>query len=194
MSESNSIKPVEYRDLSPFGFPGYRVGDDGSVWSCRKIGKRGTGNGRGCVGIVGDEWKRMRGSRKQDDHLAITMPDKRQVFVHTLVLLAFVGPRPEGMEACHFPDRNPANNQLDNLRWGTRKENAEDCLKHGTQRRGETSGKAKITEDVVKAIRTEYVPPSKGYRGNGVAVARKYGIGVSTLYHIIKRETWDHVA
>jgi hypothetical protein len=51
--------------------------------------------------------------------------------VHHLVLLAFVGPRPNGMEALHG-DGNKANNRLDNLRYGTRSENQHDRAKHGT--------------------------------------------------------------
>lgn len=50
--------------------------------------------------------------------------------VHSLVMEAFVGPRPEGMEVCHN-DGNPANNHLSNLRYGTRSENCMDRVKHG---------------------------------------------------------------
>ncbi|WP_040828884.1 NUMOD4 motif-containing HNH endonuclease [Nocardia jiangxiensis] len=54
----------------------------------------------------------------------------RSYMVHRLVLLAFVGPPPPGTECCHF-DGNPANNRLDNLRWGTRSENMRDRVRHG---------------------------------------------------------------
>ena len=50
--------------------------------------------------------------------------------VHTLVLEAFVGPRPEGMEGLHFDDIK-ANNQLGNLRWGTTAENSFDAVRNG---------------------------------------------------------------
>ena len=46
--------------------------------------------------------------------------------VHVLVLLAFIGPCPEGMEGCHYPDTNKANNRLSNLRWDTHAENMKD--------------------------------------------------------------------
>ena len=42
--------------------------------------------------------------------------------VHVLVLLAFVGPCPKGMECIHL-DNNRANNNPHNLKWGTRSEN-----------------------------------------------------------------------
>lgn len=45
--------------------------------------------------------------------------------VHTLVLEAFVGPRPSGHVACHYDDV-PTNNRVDNLRWGTYEDNAAD--------------------------------------------------------------------
>lgn len=51
--------------------------------------------------------------------------------VHRLVLTTFVGPCPEGSEACHG-DGDPTNNRLDNLRWGTHLENEADKKRHGT--------------------------------------------------------------
>lgn len=50
--------------------------------------------------------------------------------VHRLVLEAFVSPRPEGMEGCHY-DGDPSNNAVGNLRWDTRTANAADMLRHG---------------------------------------------------------------
>lgn len=52
-------------------------------------------------------------------------------YVHTAVLEAFVGPAPEGTECCHG-DGDPANNELGNLRWGTKSENRFDSVRHGT--------------------------------------------------------------
>jgi hypothetical protein len=52
------------------------------------------------------------------------------VGVHVLVLLAFVGPRPTGMHACHY-DCNPQNNRLSNLRWDTPLGNMMDSVRLG---------------------------------------------------------------
>lgn len=52
-------------------------------------------------------------------------------YVHRLVLEAFVGPCPDGMEACHG-DGVRTNNALRNLRWDTRSENHRDKVRHGT--------------------------------------------------------------
>lgn len=53
------------------------------------------------------------------------------VRVHRLVLLAFVGPPPPGMECCHN-DGDASNNRLENLRWGTKSDNMHDRVRHGT--------------------------------------------------------------
>lgn len=50
--------------------------------------------------------------------------------VHQLVLEAFMGPRPPGKEALHWDD-DRTNNQLSNLRWGTRSENLHDLIRNG---------------------------------------------------------------
>ena len=72
--------------------------------------------------------------------------------VHILVLEAFVGLCPAGMEACHC-DGNSGNAALSNLRWGTPVENAADRCRHGTQALGVRHGNARLTEDQVREIR-----------------------------------------
>jgi len=54
----------------------------------------------------------------------------KNVRVAKLVLLAFVGPRPDGMEVLHWDD-DPNNNHLTNLRYGTRSENLHDRVRNG---------------------------------------------------------------
>lgn len=54
--------------------------------------------------------------------------------VHRLVLEAFVGPCPDGMEACHNDD-NPFNNHLRNLRWDTHQSNCADRSEIGKTRK-----------------------------------------------------------
>lgn len=53
-----------------------------------------------------------------------------QKFVHIAVLEAFVGPRPEGHQGLHWDD-DQQNNVLENLRWGTRSDNAKDRVRNG---------------------------------------------------------------
>jgi hypothetical protein len=75
------------------------------------------------------------------------------VWVHRLVLEAFVGPCPPGMEGCHNNGIG-TDNRLANLRWDTRKNNAADKVAHGTHNRGERHYRAKLTRRDAEAIRT----------------------------------------
>lgn len=51
--------------------------------------------------------------------------------IHRLVLEAFMGPCPPGMECCH-KDLDRSNEALSNLRWDTRSANTLDAVKHRT--------------------------------------------------------------
>jgi hypothetical protein len=122
MSTGDYTAPA-VRYLPVEGDPGYRVGDDGSFWS--RIRHR-----RGDQVWYGD-WKRLEPTPQYWGHIAVRVGRIGYRFVHRLVLEAFVGPCPEGMECRHL-DGDPANNRLENLRWGTHRENAADQVRHGT--------------------------------------------------------------
>ena len=55
---------------------------------------------------------------------------RRTASIHRLVLAAFVGPQPEGMEGCHN-NGIPSDNSLTNLRWDTLSSNRLDMVTHG---------------------------------------------------------------
>lgn len=139
MALVDSAKPeiVEFRDLESLGFPGYGVSSNGVVWSCRRNNPRGRGLGRGSRGGIGDKWKPLSPggrTKKGRGHLQVSMVSKdgkiRSYPVHIIVLLVFVGPRPEGMNGCHNND-NPFDNRLSNLRWDTVSANRKDAYRNG---------------------------------------------------------------
>lgn len=59
---------------------------------------------------------------------------RRSAKVHHLVLEAFVGPRPEGLECCHG-NGDPTDNRLENLRWDTFEANVADRVAGGKGRK-----------------------------------------------------------
>lgn len=54
----------------------------------------------------------------------------RSVQVHQLVALAFLGPRPDGLQVCHYND-DPTDNRVANLRYDTPAANVADSIRNG---------------------------------------------------------------
>jgi hypothetical protein len=128
---------------------------------------------------------------------------------HQLVMLAFVGPCPEGMEVRHL-DGNPSNNRLENLAYGTSKENAADSIKHGTKQfgakklsehmkqkyaaglgpdnKGEANGFSKLTSDDVHQIRN--------FKTQGAtlkAIGMLFDLDYRHVWKIVHKKAWAHV-
>lgn len=100
----------------------YEVSDLGRVRSVPRIDALG----RHKKGVVLSLWVDSKGRPHAN------LRQKRHT-VSRLVLAAFVGPQPDGMEGCHN-DGNPGNNRRGNLRWDTRSSNTKDAVEHGTHR------------------------------------------------------------
>lgn len=77
---------------------------------------------------------------------------KTTFYVHRLVLFTFSG-KPKKNQECRHLDGNRQNAKLNNLKWGTGKENWEDRIKHGTHQFGEKNPNRKLNELQVKVIR-----------------------------------------
>lgn len=89
------------------------------------------------------------------DRLAVRLVHEgigKSVFVHKLVLLAFVGPCPQGMECCHW-NGVASDNRLLNLRWDTHYENVQDQKRHGTGPKGERHPMTKFSNADITAMR-----------------------------------------
>ena len=108
--------------------------------------------------------------------------------VHYFLLITFVGPRPTGY-CCRHLDGNSQNNDLDNICWGTYKENTQDAVDHGTFQRGERNGKAKLTDDTVREIRQLYTTGNYSQR----QLARLFNIGKSTIGAVTLHQAWEHI-
>lgn len=104
--------------------------------------------------------------------------------IHKLVVLAFVGPVPKGLEICHN-DGNPENCSLENLRIDTRPSNIRDRVKHYGGQNGANNHQAKLSEDQVKSIRSDNRKLSE--------IAKDYGMAQSTISQIRSKKRWAHV-
>lgn len=125
--------------------------------------------------------------------------EKRQLrfSVSHLILLTFVGPRPnDTMHACHENGRVD-DNRVDNLRWDTPSGNHQDAVRHGTHtgltKKGEANPLAKLTEADVLAIRRIWKPDPTRVRQRYKHLAAKYSVLSSTIKAIVEHTTWQHL-
>lgn len=107
----------------------YEVSDHGNVRSLPRVVLRSDGRLRRFPGVILQPHIRKADGRRT---VNVGPPRKvRSVLIPWLVLEAFVGPRPDGLEACHN-NGNPGDDRLANLRWDTHSENILDRGRHGT--------------------------------------------------------------
>jgi len=107
--------------------------------------------------------------------------------VHSLVALAFIGPRPKGKksEQIRHLDSNPQNNFYKNLVYGSRKQNQDDRLGADTYSYGESHGRAELTFEKVGAIRKLYL---KGSRV--IDISRSFEVTEGNIRAIVHNKTW----
>lgn len=176
---------VEYRDIQEW--PGYRVGSDGSVWTCLRV--VGLGDGGGAVPVLTTKWRR-KSARPRRGYPAVTLfywGKARTLNCHQLVMQEFVGPCPEGMEIAHANGIR-ADSRLSNLSYKTKAGNEEDKIAHGTKVMGERHGNAKLTAEVVRAIRAD-----KEAGMTYTEIGRRYGVDRKHARDIVTRKAWSHV-
>ncbi len=194
---------IELRDIPEF--PNYKVGSDGTIWTAHMRGRVPKGTAQS----IGGQWLypisqcRLPIVRDPTQHYLYVRikhesGEYKNRLAHRLVLEAFVGPCPQGMECRHFPDSTPSNNNLCNLSWGTPVENAADRKVHGTdfcdhgnRIRGERQWKAKLTAELVRAIRLDHATnPSHGWQ---TRLSKKYGVCCPVIAGVVRRTMWKHV-
>lgn len=127
--------------------------------------------------------RNLRPGRMPSGHLSVALGKGNSVCVHSLVLTTFIGEAPPKHECLHI-NGDPADNRLENLRWGTRSENIFDAIRHGVVRR-------KFTEADVRAIREKL---ANAERGVAARLAREFGVPDACIWNIKRGRTYAWVA
>ncbi len=161
------------------GYPGYYATKDGEIISvrggaCRTLAKQ---NHRGYYHVF---VKHGIGRKTK-----VKMP------VHQLVLMAYIGPKPFTEAVTRHLNGNCFDNHVNNLKWGTVKENVQDSLRHGTAaclRYGELHSCSKLREDDVLAIRAAVLSGAKQ-----IDIAKQYGITQRHVSDIKLGRTWRYL-
>lgn len=179
MSERDSTAQVEYRPIPKC--PGYRVGNDGTIWSCRPR------NGKG----RDSSWRLLK--QKVNDRgyceVRLQVNGKPRYFrVSRLVAAAFV-PNPLNKPEVNHADGNKLNNASGNLEWVTRSENERHAFDAGlkTGPRGEWQHCCKLSTNDVERIRLLL---ASGERVT--ALARAFGVHQTTISDIKLGRSWAY--
>lgn len=104
--------------------------------------------------------------------------------VHKLLALTFIGPKPEGHEVLHI-NGDRLDNRLCNLRYGTRSENMQDALLHGTATIGTKNKQSKFTKESLAKAREMHLSGMKS-----VDVAKAFGVSYLTIRRIVNGMTY----
>lgn len=109
--------------------------------------------------------------------------------VHSLVMIAFLGPAPFVKAEINHIDGNPSNNRLNNLEWCTRQENEyHKRVVLGRGNEGVRNGQAKLSEDDAREIaRLSQLGMSDD------EIATQFDISRSAVGMILTRQTWRHL-
>ena len=109
-------------------------------------------------------------------------------YIHALVAELFIGARPEGCDVMHL-DGTRTNNNVDNLRYGSRSCNFAFMVDDGTAMQGEKHAHAKLTDMKVKRIRE--------FSSVGISnhqLAETFGVRRRTISDVVRGKTWSHVS
>ena len=172
------------------GFEGYEVSDQGRIRSYwKRTGVKGIGQGRrGTTCILGNRPQiKNLFCHPISGYMMVGLFHANRGYVHRLVLLAFVGPCPPGMECCHN-NGDKENNFLKNLRWDTKESNVKDGHTHGTIACGERVPQARFTENQIIEIRHLY---SNGF--TQTEIGKIFDASHKVIHKIVHRQSWKHI-
>lgn len=165
------------------GFPGFYITRYGTVWTRWSKGTKSTPR------RLTRKYRRVHPTLSKG-YLVVQFHGRNQ-FVHVLVALAFIGPRPAG-KLCRHLDGDRANPKWTNLAWGTPLENSNDIDRHGTRNpvRGEKHPHAKLNDRVAKGVIEDYGHLVADFIGKR---AKQLKVKPTTLVQVLRGVTWSHL-
>lgn len=145
------------------------------------------GRVRSCERVIPSRLLKLQVTEEGYVRVHLSGKNRRCASVHALVLTAFKGPKPVNQVGRHM-DNVRHNNTVENLQWGTQKENVADRIRHGTYYQGSRHPNSKLTESDVATIRAL----SESGLTN-VAISKWFALTPSNIGQIVNRKAWKHV-
>lgn len=117
----------------------------------------------------------------------------KQIGAHRCSWLLHRGEIPHKICVLHKCDNMKCVNP-NHLFLGTHKDNSQDMLnkKRGKWHKGEDHKSHKLTNEIIKKIRTIYKPYSRQFGSR--KLGRTYGISHTIVLSIIKKKKWKHIS
>lgn len=157
------------------GWPDYYAGTDGHIYSSK-----------------GKALRRLKPQKGSDTcpylHVSLCRSGQRPktLMVHTLVALAYLGYRPDGLETSHKNGLHFDNRPV-NLVYETRSENLNRRVQHGTSDRGVGNSRAVLTQEQADTIRYQWA--NREFRTQA-EVAAHYKVSRTTIIRVLKGERY----
>ena len=181
--------------------PDYETLYQVSTWGRVKSTERFVRGGRGKKQLVPEHIMNIVGNAIRGNRPGVYFNKKgKQKFfkVQILVLEAFIGPKPENTECCHYND-DKYNNRLENLYWGTRSQNMKDATRNGRklgfaktgapEQRGELNQISKLTNWAVKSIRKRL----RSGKSTIQQLSTRFGTSRESIREAAIGITWTHI-
>ena len=128
--------------------------------------------------------------KHQFGYWVVTLSKNNKVFtrvVHRLVAEGFYGARPKGNVIRHL-NGNPEDNRVENLAYGTQKENMQDAIEQNTLEYGERRFNALHTNEEIKQLKRDLICGMT----TGEA-AKKYKMPQSQVWKVAMGRAWGRV-
>lgn len=185
--EYSPEEDVVYRDLSFMSIDGYRIGSDGSLWSrwIKILGGSWAPCGKWKKSIKGTKIKSKRSRYLVHSFYRVNLT----MTIHSLVLTAFLGDRPKSTDQCRHLNGNNKDNRLENLCWGSAKENAHDRIEHETNPTGNRNPNSKITDEDLLEMRRLYSEENYTCK----RLSEIYNIHEMYVMRLMQGKHWKHL-
>ena len=165
------------------GYPGYHISKRGRIYSRCDVNGKGILNKRYHL-------KQPHLNKKGRYIIGLSQPGlgTTKWLVHRLVALVYL-PNPEGLPYVCHKDNVPTNNSVNNLYWGTQKDNMSQASKEGRmiQAKGKDSVHYKGTE-----IQRSYIPRliNLGFTRKEISEIMNLGVQLVSDYYNKYKETY----
>ncbi len=170
-------KTLAAKDIK--GVSGYKINKNGEIFSCLNTS-----------GKMSMSWHKLKPCRDSRGYFTVALRGKTHK-VHRLVAETFM-PNPKNNPLVCHKNSIQTDNRLENLYWGTYKENIRDSIELGRHRslhqRGEKSAVAKLTDKKVRVMKwaLHYGCPHK-------YLVEVFKVSLATIGNIKRGANWKHI-